>query len=183
MRSEAGKAHDLHARMFTGRMVEDPATGSATAAVTARRSPRQQGPYSTLIHIPARTGLIHKGVSPRRPDSYFASTSCNIARSRLRSATSLFSLPFLPKREVAQTALRFRWFAAGLLELPQPFHPRRHQTGILLPPVVERRLADGRLAAQLADGRPILRLPQNERDLRLREPRRLDAASPLQTQS
>jgi trans-2,3-dihydro-3-hydroxyanthranilate isomerase len=26
---------DLHARMFTGRMVEDPATGSATAAVTA----------------------------------------------------------------------------------------------------------------------------------------------------
>lgn len=35
VRGVPGDEHDLHSRMFTGRMVEDPATGSATAALTA----------------------------------------------------------------------------------------------------------------------------------------------------
>jgi trans-2,3-dihydro-3-hydroxyanthranilate isomerase len=34
-KEEANHGYDLHARMFTWRLVEDPATGSATAAVTA----------------------------------------------------------------------------------------------------------------------------------------------------
>ena len=35
VRGVAGDGYDLHSRMFTARMVEDPATGSATAALTA----------------------------------------------------------------------------------------------------------------------------------------------------
>jgi trans-2,3-dihydro-3-hydroxyanthranilate isomerase len=35
VRGHEGEAHDIHARMFTGQMVEDPATGSAAAAATA----------------------------------------------------------------------------------------------------------------------------------------------------
>ncbi len=36
--ADAGGGADIQARMFTGRMTEDPATGSATAAVTALRA-------------------------------------------------------------------------------------------------------------------------------------------------
>lgn len=58
-----------------------------------------------------------------------------------------------------------------LLELPQPLHLRRHQTRILLLPIEERCRAAPGFPAELRDGRPVLRLLDDERLLRVREPR------------
>ena len=44
-------------------------------------------------------------------------------------------------------------------------HLSGHQARLLLPPVVKRRLADSRLAADLGDCRAIFRLLQHECDL------------------
>lgn len=49
VRGAAGEEHDLHARMFTGRMVEDPATGSATAATTALLAALRGKPVSLRV--------------------------------------------------------------------------------------------------------------------------------------
>src|SRR5690606_13440631 len=50
--------------------------------------------------------------------------------------------------------------AVLLLELPQPLHLRRHQTAVLRLPIVVRRLADPRLAADLLHRRAFLALPR-----------------------
>ena len=86
------------------------------------------------FHV-ART-LIDKLPLAGRPQSFRLMTSCSISLSSDRSATILFSSLVL------------------LLELAQPLHLRWHQTAVLLPPIVERRLADPRLAADLRDRRP-----------------------------
>src|SRR5579859_7085709 len=59
--------------------------------------------------------------------------------------------------------------AVLLLQLLQPLHLRWHQPSILLPPRIERRLADPRLATHLTNRRALLRLAQNVGDLTLAE--------------
>src|SRR5579859_122457 len=59
--------------------------------------------------------------------------------------------------------------AVLLLQLLQPLHLRWHQPRILLPPRIERRLADPRLATHLSDRRALLRLAQNVGNLTLAE--------------
>jgi hypothetical protein len=63
--------------------------------------------------------------------------------------------------------------AVLLLELTKPLHLRRRQPAVLVPPVVERRLADPGLAAHLRYRRALLSLPQDEGDLALAELRLL----------
>lgn len=66
---------DIQARMLTGRMTEDPATGSATAAVTAlRASLRDQGPLSLRVGQGVdmgRASLLLAHAEPR-PDGVWA---------------------------------------------------------------------------------------------------------------
>src|SRR5579859_102041 len=59
--------------------------------------------------------------------------------------------------------------AVLLLQLLQPLHLRWHQPRILLPPRIERRLADPRLATHLTNRRALLRLAQNVGNLTLAE--------------
>lgn len=46
---DAGEGTDIQARMFTGRMTEDPATGSATAAMTGLRAALSAGSVSLRV--------------------------------------------------------------------------------------------------------------------------------------
>ncbi len=75
----AGHGYDLHSRMFTWRLVEDPATGSATAAVTAllaelrgsevqlrvRQGEDMGRPSTLLTRSVAENGLIKARVGGR----------------------------------------------------------------------------------------------------------------------
>ncbi|MBN6207487.1 PhzF family phenazine biosynthesis protein [Ralstonia pickettii] len=63
--SDAKAGCDLQARMFTGRMTEDPATGSATAAMVAL--------LASVRAVPKLALTVRQGVDMGRPSTLFAS--------------------------------------------------------------------------------------------------------------
>jgi len=109
----------------------------AAGPVMVGRSP---GPQHTTraadADLPVGSNLINKRPAASRPQSFFDSTSCNIALSRLRSATSRLSLPF------SSSSCFNRFISEGI----SPAYFLRQ-----FAPVIERRLRDTRLAAHLAN--------------------------------
>jgi hypothetical protein len=127
--------------------------------VVGRSFDRQRTASASNAHPLGRTYISpFAAVGPA--SNFRRITSCSIALSSDRSATIFFSLPF------SSSSWRSR------------FHLRRCQAGILLAPIVIGRLADPRLAADLAHRCAFLSLPQDERNLRLAELRSLNGPSP-----
>ena len=81
----------------------------------------------------------------------------------------------LVERQIRHDLLQL---AVLFLELAQPFHLRWRQASVLLASIVVGRLANPRLATDLAHRRVFLSLPQNEGNLRLRKLRSFHDASP-----
>src|SRR5262249_26285986 len=80
----------------------------------------------------------------------------------------------LGKRQVSYDLLKL---AVLFLELTQSLHLLRHETAVLLAPIVVGRLADPRLAADLTDRCAFLALPQDEGNLCLHKLRSLHGPS------
>ncbi|WCM22506.1 PhzF family phenazine biosynthesis protein [Paraburkholderia bryophila] len=74
--ADAAKRCDLAARMFTSRMTEDPATGSATAAATAF--------IADVRGLPALSLCVAQGVDMGRPSTLFASVDSQGGRASIR---------------------------------------------------------------------------------------------------
>ncbi|MBC8733549.1 PhzF family phenazine biosynthesis protein [Paraburkholderia sp. UCT2] len=75
-RVRAGNACDLEARMFTPRMTEDPATGSATAATAAL--------IAHVRGLPELSLRVAQGVDMGRPSILFATVDLHGGRTRIR---------------------------------------------------------------------------------------------------
>ena len=73
-------------------------TGSTRAIVVGRSLDRQRTASTSNAHPPGRTRMVYHLALPGRLQSFRRMTSCNIALSRDRSATILFSLPFSSSR-------------------------------------------------------------------------------------
>lgn len=86
-----------------------------------------------------------------RPHHWSFRTSCSLERSKVRSATSRFSLLFS---------------SSSLLQPPDLRHAHADE---LLLPAVEDRLGHTHLQADLVHRCTVLRLPQGEGDLLVRE--------------
>jgi hypothetical protein len=83
----------------------------------------------------------------------------------------------LVKRQIRHDLLQL---AVLLFQKAQALHLRPHQAGVLLAPIVKGRLADPSLAADLANRRAFIGLPQDKGNLRLRELRsRPESPMPL----
>lgn len=68
--------------------------GLGRAVADARPADAERGAAAPLAHPVRLLNLVHELASPSRRQSFFASTSCRMCLSRLRSATSCLSLRF-----------------------------------------------------------------------------------------
>src|SRR5262249_2412498 len=131
---------------------------------------------------PARLDVSGSGRSIGRPATHGKHVECLLAKSpehdppvaasgqasKLSADHVLQHL--LVERQVSYDLLQF---AILFLELTQSLHLRRHETTVLLAPIVVRGLADPGFAADLTDRCAFLALAQNEGDLRLAKLRSL----------
>jgi hypothetical protein len=122
--------------------------------VVGRSVDRQRTASTSNAYLPSCPSMIHQLPLPDRLQSFRRITSgaspCR-ATGRLRSSS----------------------VCHFLLELTQSLHLRRHETTVLLAPIVVSGLADPGLAADLTHRCAFLALAQNERNLRLAKLRSL----------
>lgn len=128
----------------------------AAPTIVAVRSLRPEHPAGPPdADLPSAADTVDELPAPAKPQNCRETTYCNIALSRLKSATNRFSLAFSSSK------------------LAQPSHLQRHQPRMLLAPRVRRRLADSGLPAHVTDAHAIPGLLQHGGDLRLRKLRPL----------